>query len=169
MGTGSIDATAVDKAQVFAGARKLSDALYGTVIETSVDSDANNGSLAVFNPNSAKWDMRLKGNGLVGSSFSETYTAPLTNVLTLLANTAGATFAEKLIPRINGVVDQDSTTGAIGTGNFGNYPLYIGQRGGSSVPFNGWLSSLIVRFGANLSQGQIEATESWVNQKTGAF
>jgi hypothetical protein len=169
MGTGSIDATAVDKAQVFAGARKLSDALYGTVIETSVDSDANNGSLAVFNPNSAKWDMRLKGNGLVGSSFSETYTAPLTNVLTLLANTAGATFAEKLIPRINGVVDQDSTTGAIGTGNFGNYPLYIGQRGGSSLPFNGWLSSLIVRFGANLSQGQIEATESWVNQKTGAF
>jgi hypothetical protein len=68
---------------------------------------------------------------------------------------------------LNGV--QAATTGASqGSGNFGNYPLFIGARDNASFFFNGWLTSLIVR-GAQSTQSQIEATEAWVNSRTGAY
>jgi hypothetical protein len=54
-----------------------------------------------------------------------------------------------------------------GTGNFGNLPFYVGRRGGSSLPYNGRIYSLILRFGANLSAAQIAQTETWVGGKTG--
>jgi hypothetical protein len=54
-----------------------------------------------------------------------------------------------------------------GTGNFLAYPIYLGRRGGTTLPFNGQIYSLLVRFGANLSAGQITDTETWVAGKTG--
>jgi hypothetical protein len=53
------------------------------------------------------------------------------------------------------------------TGNFLAYPLYIGRRGGTTLPFNGNLFSLILRFGTNLSAATIRQTETWVGDKTG--
>ena len=63
-----------------------------------------------------------------------------------------------------------STTSAtdLGTGAFGNYPLYIGMRAGSSVPFNGNLYSLIVR-GALSTDVEIASTEYYINAKTNAY
>ena len=49
---------------------------------------------------------------------------------------------------------------------YGNTPLYIGARGGSSLWFNGRLYSLIVR-GAQSSANLITATERYVARKTG--
>jgi hypothetical protein len=72
-----------------------------------------------------------------------------------------------LTARINGAqVGQDLTTQ--GTGNFGNYPLYIGRRNNATLPLNGNLYSLIIR-GAQSTASQISSTESWVNGKTGAY
>jgi hypothetical protein len=67
--------------------------------------------------------------------------------------------------RVNGVAGTNAT-GDQGAGNFGNYPLFIGARNNASLFFQGWLTSLIVR-GAQSTQSQIEATESWVAGKTG--
>jgi hypothetical protein len=67
----------------------------------------------------------------------------------------------------NGVAGT-SGTGDKGAGNFGNYPLYIGSRAGTSLPFNGNLYSLIIR-GAQSTDAQIAATESYSNSKTGAY
>ena len=55
----------------------------------------------------------------------------------------------------------------LGNGNFLSYPIYIGRRGGSTLPFNGRIYSLIVRFGSNLSDAKIEQTEEFVADKTG--
>jgi len=53
-----------------------------------------------------------------------------------------------------------------GSGNYGNYPLYIGRRNNATVPFNGWMYSLTVR-GAQSSAIEISSMESWVAGKTG--
>ena len=66
--------------------------------------------------------------------------------------------------RANGAVAA-SNTGDQGTGNYGNYPLYIGRRNNASLPFNGNLYSLIIA-GQSYSSGQISSTESWVAAKT---
>ena len=58
----------------------------------------------------------------------------------------------------------DSTTPA----NYGNYPLYIGRRGGTTAPFNDHLYSLIIR-GAASSDSQIASVERYINGKTKAY
>jgi hypothetical protein len=90
--------------------------------------------------------------------------APLTTVATGLGDISG----DSVSIRINGTLSAADTTTDQGTGNYGNYPLYIGRRAGTSLPFNGRLYSLIVR-GAQSTDAQIASTETWVNGKTGAY
>jgi hypothetical protein len=58
--------------------------------------------------------------------------------------------------------------GPAGTGNFGNYPLFIGARDNTSLFFSGNIYSLIIR-GALSSDAQIINAETYVNSKTGAY
>ena len=57
-------------------------------------------------------------------------------------------------------------SGDQGTGNYSNVPIYVGMRAGSSLPFNGYIYSLIVR-GAQSTAYQISSTELWVASRTG--
>jgi hypothetical protein len=161
MSTNSIDFTATDKMTVWAGVRKLSDATRGMVAELQ---DAA-GSFQLNAPVATSPSYRWASRGSIGPVTVDVtgYAAPISNVLTGIADIANDTTTL----RINGA-QVGTNSGDQGTGNYGNYPLYIGQRGGSTLPFNGWLTSLIVR-GAQSTQSQIEATESWVNGKTGAY
>lgn len=159
----------IDKAQVFTGVRKLSDVASGTIIELSnAAGAANPGSLNIVGPNSAaatNYGFRSGGTVSVGiNSGGTAYAAPITNVLTMTGDIAG----DRLIGRINGTQVNQSTADQ-GTGNYLAYPLYLGRRGGTTIPFNGQIFSMIVRFGAALSADQISATETWVNSKTGAY
>jgi hypothetical protein len=173
MSTNSIDFSAVptDKMTVWAGVRKLSDALDGMLCELSNNAGSNSGAFYFTAPESGallSYSFFSRGTVFSGgpqraSTPLATYPAPITNVLAASGNIAG----DLNTIRVNGVAGT-SATGDQGSGNYGNYPLYIGQRGGSSVPFNGWLTSLIVR-GAQSTQSQIEATEAWVNSRTGAY
>lgn len=45
--------------------------------------------------------------------------------------------------RVNAANTVYNSTPLAGTGNYGNYPLYIGRRAGTSLPFNGHIYSLI--------------------------
>ena len=168
MSTNSIDFSAGDKVTVFAGVRKLSDAARAALIELSSGLPA--GSFMVEAPDtaSARYAMRLAGNvGSAQVAAPATYPAPITNVITPIFDLAAATNLTKMDMRINGVdVAMIDGGGTVGSGNFGNYPLFIGARNNASLFFTGWLTSLIVR-GAQSTQGQIEATESWVAGKTG--
>jgi hypothetical protein len=170
MSTGGIDFTATDKMTVWAGARKLSDAAFGIITELGPVVDANNGTFAVGASIAAaqRYVSALRGTALAYYE-PATYAAPITNVLATSFDIAGATISNEISPRVNGILEQDNPTGAnAGTGNFGNYPLYIGARNNASTYLNGQIYSLIVR-GAQSTQSQIAATESWVNSRTGAY
>ena len=154
-----------DKVQVFAGVRKLSDAVAGIVVETSPSATANNGGLYIVAPNSnaPTYGFASRGTSL-GSAVSAGFSSPITNVLTGIGDIA----ADVSILRVNGAQVASAATNQ-GTGNYLAYPLYIGRRGGTMLPFNGRIYQMLVRFGANLSADQISQTETWVNSKTGAY
>ena len=164
----------IDKAQVFAGVRKLSDAATGTIAELSIVSGTQNGSFMLTSAGQAsagaKYGSTLRGTALIYSDTPTNYAAPITNVVSLLSDIGEASASAEQSMRINGAAVSLTTVGSnAGTGNFLAYPLYIGRRGGTSSPANMNLSSLIVRFGTNLDAGTITSTETWVNGKTGAY
>lgn len=164
MVTGTIT-PGVDKAQVFAGVRKLSDAAIGVVAELSATAGTNAGSFVLSAPASAAANYFWGGRGsaaIVGITTASSYAAPITNVLTGIGDISG----DLSSVRVNGVAAGQSTADQ-GTGNFLAYPLYIGRRGGATLPFKGNVYSLITRFGANLDTPTIANTETWVAQKTG--
>jgi hypothetical protein len=161
----------IDKAQVFAGVRNLSDAVIGMLLETSANVGANTGSLYVVtgpDPSAAnRYSSISRGSAAVGPSNVATTNlgnAPDTAILSTTHDIAG----DLTTIRRNGVAGTSATVD-LGAGNFLAYPLYIGRRGGTNAPFSGNIYSLIVRFGANLAAGTITDTETWVNGKTGAY
>jgi hypothetical protein len=160
-----------DKAQVFTGLRKLSDAAQGTAVAFgSVGADA--GSFELGSPSGAaqpNYAAQLRGNSGLGGWTYTTYTAPITNVVTNLFNLADVTASgqNKVSSSFNGVVNTGTwSTGNAGVGNFGAYPLYLGRRA-TFLHFNGQLFSLVTRFGANLTADQITQAERFVAGKTG--
>lgn len=153
-----------DKAQVFAGLRKLSDAT-GAVVELGPSVSANNGSnLLIIGDASVADSFFHRGTVPRGARWFGRPLAPQTLIYTGISDISG----DFVALRSNGVqVVQD--LGDPGTGNYLAYPLYIGRRGGTTLPFNGRIYGLIVRFGANLTADQIAQTETWLNGKTGAY
>jgi hypothetical protein len=168
-----IDAAyAPDKMTVFAGVRKLSDAASGMVTELSSDLNTNNGTFYLIAPVIAgatrSYGFVNKGTTLATAFLAgNTLPAPITNVLTGIGDISG----DVTTLRTNGTQAAAVTTDQ-GTGNYGNYPLYIGHRFNnppttpSSVFFSGHLYSLIVR-GAQSDSKRISSTETWVASKTG--
>lgn len=163
--TVSIDFTSTDKMTVVAGVRKLSSSIQ-SVVELSNVVNSSNGSFAILaNTSTNTTVLRYRAIGTpsvfgdVSHSLADSVSAVLTGSLDFSQITQSL--------RLNGGSVATSSTNT-GVDNFGNYPLYIGRRGGSLLPFNGRIYSLIVR-GAQSSQSQIEASESYVNKKTGAY
>ena len=158
----------IDKAQVFSGVRKQSDALYPVLVELSANVNLNNGALAIYCSgsvvNSPGWGYTSKGTVASAAQVGSGYASPITNTIVGLSDISG----DRATLFANGAQIAQNT-GDQGTGNYLAYPLYIGRRGGTSLPFNGNLYSLIVRFGANLDATTISNTETWVNGKTMAY
>ena len=166
--TGSINFTATDKMTVVAGVRKLSGN-NGMIAELSGNANSTNGTFRLTpgdNLSGGGPFYSFLSRGTSGSADPQTaamFYAPITNVLTGIASIS----TDVAVLRINGT--QAATSAADqGTGNYDNYPLYIGSRAGTYLPFNGHLYSLIVR-GAQSTDAQITSAEAWVNGKTGAY
>lgn len=160
--TNSVDFTGTDAMTVWGGVTKNSDAAQGAVVELSATIASNNGTFLLAAPDGATttygWDS--KGTAQV-DAVATSLTAPLTSVLTGTADISD----DSCIIRVNGV-QADSDAGDQGTGNYGNYSLFIGSRNQASLRFNGRIYSLIVR-GATSTASQIGGTETWVAGKTG--
>jgi len=159
--TGNIDFTGTDKMTVWAGVTKLSDAATSMLMESSVNTGSNPGSFYITAPETpGTSDFSFKSRGSLSPTPVNLYgnAAPISRVITGIGDIGG----DVVTIRAGGT----STTGALdqGTGNYGNYPLYIGARAGNALFFNGRLYSLIVR-GAQSSLSQIEAAERYIKQK----
>jgi hypothetical protein len=168
LSTNSISFTSTDKMSVFAGVRKLSSAGFPTILESSANVGSNAGTFNVFasgsTSNSPGYIFGSRGTSAVTNASVDTgYAAPVTNILTGIGNIA----ADTCILRVNGT-QVASNAADQGTGNYGNFPLYIGSRAGTSLPFNGQLYSMVI-VGKAVTAGELTSTETYVNQKTGAY
>jgi hypothetical protein len=167
MVTNSINFTATDKMTVVAGVRKLSDAAAGMLVELSTSGNSNPGAFYISAPEGgATYGVRVSGNNGYNHA---TFTAPITNVISGSWNLAAATIADGVIDRFNGTLNTANVTGTtMPGGNFGNYPLYLFRRAGSSFPFNGRLYGLTI-VNKLLSTTELTQLETYTNSKTRAF
>jgi hypothetical protein len=163
-GTNSIDFSATDKMSVCAGVTKLGVGTFGFIAELSATISSNNGAFVLLGPNGTIPDYAFASKGTINSETNiDGYESPITNVVSGLGDISGST--SKL--RVNGA-QVSQNTASQGTGNYGNYPLYIGRRANSSNPFNGRIYQMIV-CGKTLSASELASTEAFVNTKTGAY
>ena len=165
LSTASINFTNTDKMTVFAGVRKLSDAGIGIIAELSVNGQSNAGSFYLSAPDipAANYGIRSGGNLRPTPDWLTTYISPISNIITGYFDIS----ADVRLARINGVQVLNNTADQ-GTGNFGNYPLYIGARNNAEFRFNGRLYQLLI-VGALEGSGEINNTETWINNKTRAY
>ena len=164
-GTGSIDFSATDKMFLCAGVTKLSDANSAMVAELSANAVLNAGAFNLQAPaTGATAEYRYLAGGTTSrSATATTYAAPITNVVTGLNDIVG----DVLRIRVNGTQIAESLLDQ-GTGNFGNYALFIGRRNNSNLPLNGRIYQMVV-CGKTLSAAELASTEAFVNTKTGAY
>ena len=165
MSTGSINFTATNKMTLFGGLTKLSDVSSALFTELSASKNLNAGSFFIAAPDatgaSGNFSFATRGTATGPTIGSGTFLAPTTKVLTCIGDIS----APVATLRVNGV-QAATNTASQGTGNFGNYPLFIGSRNNASLFFNGRLYGLIVR-GAATSTTQVTSTERWMAGKTG--
>jgi len=141
------------------------------VVELGPDtSAANAGTFYITGPaTTLDHSVGLRGTTWAYASFTNHTANPNDDILTAQLNIGAATKELELIPRLNGIVKSGAglTWGGAanaGTGNFGNYALYIGARSGTSLFFEGKLYGAVVR-GATSTAPQITATEDWVTAR----
>jgi hypothetical protein len=151
-----------DKAQVFAGVRKLSDAADATLFMHAGDE----GRLQIDAPGSstaAKYQFISRGTqSAVPFTSSTIFNAPISNVVTALGDISGPLAALRLDG--NAVATVTATQGTV---NYASEFARIGARttAAPSQFFNGYIDQLITRFGTNLATGAIETTEKYVSTK----
>lgn len=157
--TNNIDFSLTDKVTLFAGVRKLSDAATGILVELGVIT--NNGSFFIQVPSSGStsW-FATRGTVVNGVSFgSKSAPTPLTL-------TAQASITPPLMRARQDGVQTGVSQVTLGSGNYGNYPLYIGRRGGTAYSLNGHLYSLI-GIGRLTTDSETAAIEKELAKRTG--
>ena len=159
----------VDKAQVFAGVRKVAGAGFQTLAGFGF---VQAGAFFLYAPTSVKADYGLYITGNSGGNnktTDATFTPPITNVVAGFIDGAQAQATQNTM-RVNGASAAISAGGAMTLTSFAAERLYLGRRQGSDLPFNGNLYGLITRFSAaNMDAATIGSTETWLNQRTGAY
>jgi hypothetical protein len=161
LSTNSISFTSTDKMSVFAGVRKLGTAS-SILVELSA-TVANSGTFSVQAPGASGTDTYLVGsNGSILEAATATgYSPPITNTLTGLCDISG----DRITLRVNGVQAAQNTANQ-GTGNYGNYPLFIGRRNNTNLPFNGQIYSMVI-VGKAVTATELANTEKYVALETG--
>lgn len=163
MATGNIDFTGTDKVSVFAGVRKLSDAATAFLVELGPDSNNKNGAFGMTAPSASggiSYRFQSRGTAFSPAGNSSFAPAPNSSVISGVASISGD--STKLCR--NGALIEEVLVDQ-GTGNYGNYPLYLFRRGGTSLPFNGWFYGLAIT-GRLATNAETVATERYLAAKS---
>lgn len=164
MSAAAVDLSGTDAATVIAGVRKTSDAATGIVMEMSTNSSVTSGTIAIFSALSNGPNFGFRHKGTAGADSSGVgIPAPYLAVVSGIGDISG----DRNQIRINGGYAGQNTIDQ-GTGNLTSQTLYVGMRGGTSVPFAGRLYGLIIR-GATTDNATLATAEAWMNEKTGAY
>lgn len=162
--TNNIDFTSTDKVSVFAGIVKLSNSqAYSCVTELSASVLTSNGVFNLIATGVSTGDGFLFENK--GTTFRPVGVianpVPYRAVITQKGDIVGGSTQLKLNGNLATI-----NAGSLGTGNYGNYPLYIGRRGGTALPFNGHLYSLII-MGRLASDAETTVLENAIAKQVG--
>jgi len=161
--TNSIDFTSTDKMTVWVGMSSLVNNISYPVLLESANWD-NNGSFSFIGAPTNILAFLSKGTVRSDVSSGNTIVMPYSRCVTTAISDISGDIARL---RVNGVQASETLTDQ-GTGNYGNYPLYIGARAGTSVWFKGHLYQLLVR-GASTLPVALKDTEKFVNGKTKSY
>jgi hypothetical protein len=169
LSTPTVDFTGTDKLTIAAGFRKLSDATQGIIHELSANLNSNTGSsYLVTGTNTTtgpNYAAASRGSATAilghGATSNPSFASPISNTIVATHDIAGSLTAL----RINGADNGTTGVASKGTGNYGNYAMFIGRRGGSSLPLNGQLFALNVR-GALPTTTELRQTEKLLAKKT---
>ena len=159
--TDSIDFTATDKVSLFAGVRRLSDAGVSTIAEFSANSALNTNSFYIVVLSNGAPQFNSRGSGNSATVSSQRFPAPASVVISSVGDISGK--VSKIRANSGGYT---VNVGNQGTGNYGNYPLYIGRRGGAGLPFNGHIYGLI-GIGKLVSDNEIVNIEKELAKRVG--
>lgn len=161
--TAAIDFSNSDKMTVVAGVRKLSDAARAMLVELGPPAATGTFRLEAPSAASPNYFFLSTGTASAGAGPVVTYAAPISNVVSGLSDISG----DLTTIRINGTQAAQSTADQ-GTGNYANDIIYIGRRGGTTLPFNGILTFLCV-INRTLTAAELAQLEAFANGKTGAY
>jgi len=162
MATQSVDFSASDEMTVCAGVQVLATGIQ-QLVELSASAGTNNGSFSMpFGISGNTWSAGAMGSISITATSAAIYTPPISTV-----NSSQTDISNDLIVlRVDGSQVATSTAN-LGSGNFGDYPLYIGARdNGASLELNGRIHQLIIR-GATTAGNLLDQTERFVARKTG--
>lgn len=157
----NIDFTATDKVSLFTGMRRLSDAGVSVITEFSANSVSNTNSFYLVALSNGAPQFNSRGSGNSAPVSSQRFPAPAPVVISSVGGISGK--VSKI--RANGG-SYTANVGDQGTGNYGNYPLYIGRRGGTALPFNGHIYGLI-GIGKLVSDNETTTIEKELAKRTG--
>ena len=153
-----------DEMTVITGLRKLNSTPL-IVVELSADLTTNTGTFYLAtgsNPSDGFWTTsRGTQSNTTNQSTNLSATAIETAVISSLHDISG----DLTTIRKNSTGGANAT-GEKGSGNFGNYAIYIGRRGGATLPYNGHIYQLIIR-GRTTPTGKLLEAERFVGKKTG--
>ena len=174
LSTTALTLGSVDKADVFLGIRKLSDASAGVVFGMGSNCYTQPGAMIITAPDgtsSATYGGRLTGIGGTNRGYSIVAAQPDTSVLSYGLNIGSASQPQNVRLRRNGAVQSLTPAGGAFTPTtFADVVSCIGANNGTSARLNGWIYGLIVRYSAtNLDAATIANAETWMNGKTGAY
>jgi hypothetical protein len=163
--TGSINFTASDKITVFTGAEASSSSTK-IFLELSAATGAFPGSFYITDSESVNnlGTYRMYGSIFAGGNL--TSAPPSLSVMTFAFDIGG----DSVSVRSNGsaAAGNMSVGSDAGTGNFGNWPLYIAARSGNSLQCAVKIYQLCI-VGKTASGTEITNTETFINGKTGAY
>lgn len=166
MVTGNINFTGTDKVSVFTGLRKLSDANTGAFCEhgrPGIDVGAWN----ISAPRSASFQLfsaQFRDATNIPEVRGKLMTSPNTAIVYASMDYAALTLDSQIKMREN-AVNQTDKFGTVASGNYGNYPLYLFRRGGTTLPFNGWFYGLAIT-GRLATDAETVATERYLAAKS---
>jgi hypothetical protein len=172
MATGNIDLTNTDKATVICAYQGLSLA-QGVLVELSNNSDLTSGAFgvhAVLNAGNVRAGYFVRGSGSSAGFAGAGLGAFNKTVVTTLFDLSKSTRAEEVIPYRNSVLDNSIPQGALdaGGGNFGNYPLNLFSRGGTTRRLHARVFFTAI-YDRILTPAELSKVEAYANKKTGAY
>ncbi len=137
MATPAIDLTGSNQIEALLNVVKVSDASTYLAYETSVSANSNSGSMYIAAPGTIGSNYSCRSHGTVVQTASYTDASVAAPNLACLRHVSSIPGKSLTLYR-NGV-SIVTNTGDQGAGKYGNHPLYIGARAGTSLYFNGYM------------------------------